>query len=76
MFIYDKKSYKSYSDMAKAMGGDGIPAGVPVLYCYNWQIMRDGDGNAVLFGFSEDGIVLGTWHAYYDTVQEMWRWQV
>lgn len=74
-YIVSGKFYEHYDDAMDALGGENIPAGLPSL-SETWELFRDGDGNATLIEYSEIGIVLQYWHAYYDAVQEIWRWQL
>ena len=75
--IYKSAEYTSYDDAVTAMGGESnVPAGLPSKAIKVWEIFRDGADNPTLIGYSSTGSVMGYWHAYYDAVQEMWRWQL
>lgn len=76
-FIVDSKFYSTYEDAKKALGGeDNIPGGLPICGIDTWELFRDGNGNGVLIAYSFGGVVQQYFHAYYDEVQEIWRWQV
>lgn len=76
--IVGGNKYKTYEEAKKALGGDisNIPENLPMQTIGTWELFRDGDGNAVLIVYSDSGVVLNYFHAYYDEVQKMWRWQV
>ena len=77
--IVNHRFYNSYGDACSALGNtDTIPEGLPVPTSYSttFEMLRDGDGNAVLIVYSDSGVVLNYFHAYYDEVQKIWRWQV
>ena len=76
-FIVSGRFYDSYADAVSALGGDdNIPQGLPMDNIDTWELFRDGNGNGVLIAYSYGGTVIQYFHAYYDKVQEMWRWQV
>lgn len=75
LFIVKGKEYRDYHDAVAALGdGPGIPKGLP-MQGNTWEMLRDGDGKGVLIQYS-GATVVHYWHAYYDEVQEMWRWQL
>lgn len=70
--------YRTYEDAKKALGGDmaNIPENLPTQLISTWELFRNGDGNGVLIAYTWLGTVLECYHAYYDEVQKIWRWQV
>lgn len=76
-FIVNGEFYQTYEDAKTALGGeDNIPNGLPIYGIVTWEIFRDGNGNGVLIAYSYGGTVIQYFHAYYDAVQEIWRWQL
>ena len=77
--IVNHRFYNTYEDGRKALGDmDTIPKGLPlpVMLCDTWELFRDGAGNATLIAYSEGSVVIEYFHAYFDEVQKIWRWQV
>lgn len=76
-FMVSGRFYGSYADAISALGGnDNIPQSLPMDNIDTWELFRDGNGNGVLIAYSYGGTVIHYFHAYYDEVQEMWRWQL
>ena len=76
--IVGGNKYKTYEEAKKALGGDisNIPENLPMQTIGTWELFRDGDGYGVLIAYTWVDTVLEYYHAYYDEVQAMWRWQV
>lgn len=76
--IVGGKRYQTYDEAKKALGGDlhNIPENLPMQTIGTWELFRDRDGNGVLIAYTWVGTVLEYYHAYYDEVQGIWRWQV
>lgn len=75
--IVGGNKYKTYDEAKKALGGeDNLPENLPMQTIGTWELFRDRDGYGVLIAYTWLGTVLEYYHAYYDEVQEMWRWQV
>lgn len=77
--IVNSRFYSTYEDACRALGDtDTLPEGLPVPTSYSttFEMFRDANGNAVLIVYSNSGTVLEYYHAYYDEVQEIQRWQV
>lgn len=77
-FIVNGGWCSTYEEARKKLGGDAgnIPEGLPMDTIGTWELFRDGDGNGVLIAYTWLGTVLEYYHAYYDEVQGIWRWQV
>lgn len=75
--IVGGNKYKTYDEAKKALGGeDNLPENLPMQTIGTWELFRDRDGYGVLIAYTWAGTVLEYYHAYYDEVQAMWRWQV
>ena len=76
--IVSGKKYQTYDEAKKALGADqsNIPENLPTQLIGTWELFRDGAGMAVLIAYTWVGTVLEYYHAYYDEVQGIWRWQV
>lgn len=77
-FIVSGGWCSTYQEAREKLGGDihNIPEGLPMDTIGTWELFRDGDGNGVLIAYTWLGTVLEYYHAYYDEVQGIWRWQV
>lgn len=76
--IVGGKKYQTYEEAAFALGPDqhNIPESLPTQLIGTWEMFRDRNGLPVLIAYTWTGTVLEYYHAYYDEVQGIWRWQV
>ena len=74
--IVSGKWYPTYKEARDALGGSDVPENLPMDTIGKWELFRDGGGKPTLIAYTWLGTVLEYYHAYYDDVQGIWRWQV